>query len=255
MYNFLTVGGDKYGAKSFTIGSNGKIVSVQEALDNISLPLCWAGNYKITLLNHCQKNNLKFYNLDTGYFGNFKRKEYKRISINAFQDLTNIQQRPDDRLERCILQINDFKRGTDVVILPPDSKKAHTLGIDVEKWIDDLVKEIKIYTDRPIRVRQRPLERADRIEFDTFTGFIAKNTNCVIGYSTNALVESIICGIPVIAIGPSATKSYSNHNLSQIDNLPNIDREKRYSWLCHLSYKQFTEEEMLSGLAWDLLCH
>ena len=51
MYNFLCVGGNKYGCDLFTEGSNGKIVSVDEALESDpSIPMCWAGSYKKSLL-------------------------------------------------------------------------------------------------------------------------------------------------------------------------------------------------------------
>jgi hypothetical protein len=253
MYNFLTVGGEKYGAKSFTIGSGGKIVSVPEALENTNLPLCWAGNYKIALLDHCKKNNLKFYNLDSGYFGNVKRKEYKRVSVNDFQDTGKIIDRPDNRLKLLNLELKEFKRGNSIVIVPPDTKKAYTLQIDLEGWIKNLILKLRQHTDRPIKVRERPAARIDRVSHNTFSDFIQQDTWCVVGYSSNALVESVLCGIPVIPVGPSATKSISNYNIDKIENVSNIDQDLRHKWLCHLSYRQFTEDEMLSGLAWELL--
>ena len=98
MYNFLCVGGDKYGCSQFTEGSNGKIVTVEEALESdTSIPLCWAGSHKETLYRHCIENNRKFYNLDTGYFSNTKRKDIIRVSINNFQNCDPIKPRPIDR--------------------------------------------------------------------------------------------------------------------------------------------------------------
>lgn len=253
MYNFLAVGGEKYGVSDFTLGSHGKIVSVEEALINFNLPLCWAGNYKITLLKHCRNNNIKFYNLDSGYFGNAKSKIYRRVSINDFQDCNDIVSRPDDRLKKCGLTLRNYKRGSSIVIVPPDYKKAHVLRINVQDWIDEVCTKIKKYTDRPIRVRERPTSRLDRVISDTFSNFIAQDTWCVVGHSSNALVESIINGIPAIALGSSATKSLDNSNLAEINNISNIDNEKRHAWLCHLSYRQFTNQELRSGLAWELL--
>jgi hypothetical protein len=52
MYNFLCVGGDKYGCLQFTEGSNGKIVTVEEALESDpSIPLCWAVHTKKHYIN------------------------------------------------------------------------------------------------------------------------------------------------------------------------------------------------------------
>jgi hypothetical protein len=54
MINFLCVGGDKYGCSEFVLGSNGKIVTVEEALDSDpAIPLCWAGSHKELLYHHC----------------------------------------------------------------------------------------------------------------------------------------------------------------------------------------------------------
>ena len=122
MHNFLCVGGEKYGSVSFSNGSNGKIVTVDEALSDVSLPLCWAGSHKEVLYQHCIENNRKFYNLDTGYFGNIKRKEIIRVSTNNFQDQSPIVDRPDDRLKLLSLKIQDFVRGATIVIVPPDEK-------------------------------------------------------------------------------------------------------------------------------------
>jgi hypothetical protein len=252
MYNFLCVGGEKYGCNLFTTGSYGKIVDVQEALSDISLPLCWAGSHKETLYRHCIENKRKFYNLDTGYFGNTKRKEIVRISVNNLQDQGPIIQRPADRLDTLNLEILNFKRGDRIVIVPPDEKISKVFKLS-NTWVDDVKTEIKKYTDRPIYVRNRPLSRSDRLNLDTFKDCINNNTYAVIGYSSNALVESVICGIPAIALGHSAINSLFNHTLSNINNIPDIDQHQRYQWLCHLAYRQFTHRELSDGTAWNLL--
>lgn len=253
MYNFLTIGRDRYGVDAFTFGSNGRFVTLEEAFSNFTIPMCWAGSYKVLLQEHCEKNQIKYYNLDSGYLGNKKIKMYKRVSINNLQDAGPIIERQDDRLKKLNLSLEKYKRGSNIVIVPPDSKKARTMDIDLSSWINETVEDVKKYTDRPIKVRERPVLRMDRTKFDTFTDYIRDNTYCVVGYSSNALVESILKGIPVIALGPSATKSISFYGIEGVNDIPDIDEDLRYAWLCHLSYRQFTNEEMFSGLAWDLL--
>ena len=93
MYNFLCVGGDKYGCNLFTEGSNGKIVSVDEALESDpSIPLCWSGSYKKSLFDHCIDSSRKFYNLDKDhkvvFLGN--PKSYgNRFEQKLFKDCFN----------------------------------------------------------------------------------------------------------------------------------------------------------------------
>jgi hypothetical protein len=253
MYNFLCVGGDKYGCSLFTDGSNGKIVTVREALESdYNIPLCWAGSHKETLYRHCIENNRKFYNLDTGYFGNTKRKEVIRISVNNLQDQGPITSQPVDRLDMFNINLVNYRRGSSIVIVPPDEKISKVFKL-TDSWVDNVIQELKKYTDRPIKIRSRPIARSDRIDADTFNKFIEQDTFVVIGYSSNALVEAVLCGIPVIALGHSATTSLMNYKISDIENISNIDQEKRYSWLKHLSYRQFSHKELKNGIAWKLL--
>jgi len=144
MHNFFCVGGEKYGCELFTNGSNGKIATVDEALSDLSLPLCWAGFFKPQWLEICKKHNLKFYNLDSGYFGNKKRKTIFRLSINNFQNVTPIIDRPSDRWEKLKIETESFKQGRDIVIVPPDRKIVNTLNLgSVDVWVENVVDQIK----------------------------------------------------------------------------------------------------------------
>lgn len=255
MFNFYCVGGDKYGCDDFTIGSNGKIVSVEEALNSDpSIPLCWAGSHKETLYYHCLEKKRNFFNLDTGYFGNTKRKEFIRVSVNNFQNCNPITQKPSDRWENLNIPIPSLSRGSSIVVVPPDYKKLKSLNLgSEEEWVDSVLLDIKKYTDRPIRVRYRPVSRNDRVISDTFYDYITDNTWCVVGHSSNALVEAAMVDIPVITLGHSATKSLYPHSLNDIESINPVNLELKQSWLNHLSYSQFTRDELLSGLAWKLL--
>jgi len=255
MYNFLCVGGDKYGCSQFTEGSNGKIVTVEEALESdTSIPLCWAGSYKKLLFDHCIDNSRKFYNLDSGYFGNKKTKNFVRISVNEFQNTKTIVPRPRDRWDSLAIEDTCLKQGSTIVLVHPDAKKMHLLNLgSPEQWIENTVNLIKQHSDRRIKIRQRPASRADRVEFDTFKDFVNEDTHCVVGHSSNALVEAAMWGIPVIALGPSATQSLYSTNIASIDDIKPVDQELKQAWLNHLAYSQFHKDELLSGKAWELL--
>lgn len=253
--NFICIEGTEYGATEFTKGSGGKFVpSRDEMYSNTTLPMCWAGFFKPQWLEICEKHNLKFYNLDTGYFGNIKKKIYFRVSVNEFQITRPIVERPSDRWEKLNIDLESFKRGNNVVIVPPDRKIVHTLGLGTEDlWIESVVQEIKKFTDRPIRIRKRPETRGERVVNNTFKDFIKDDTYCVIGFASNALVESAMCDIPVISLGNSATKSIYNKQISDIENLNVVSKDEKQLWLNHLSYSQFTREELESGLAWSIV--
>jgi hypothetical protein len=255
MYNFYCIGGERYGCESFTEGSNGKIVTVEEALkSDPNIPLCWAGSYKNLLYDHCLEKNRKFFNLDTGYFGNTKRKKFIRVSVNNFQNCDPIVNRSSDRWNQLNISMTSLSRGSSIVVVPPDPKKINSLKMgSEEEWVSKVVTDIKKYTDRPIRVRYRPVSRSDRMVSDRFYDYIADNTWCVIGHSSNALVEAAMADIPVIGVGVSAVKSLYNYKIEDIEQIKVADSSLKQAWLNHLSYSQFTQEELRSGAAWKLL--
>jgi hypothetical protein len=252
--NFVCVEGTGYGAGEFTLGSGGKFISYEEMYSNTTLPMCWAGFFKPQWLKICKQYNLKFYNLDSGYFGNKKTKIIFRLSVNNFQNVDTIIDRPADRWEKFNIEQHAFKQGSSIVIVPPDRKIVHALGLGSEdQWIDETVFKIKNFTDREIRIRKRPEPRADRLVSNTFKDFIKDDTFCVVGYSSNALVEAAMHDIPVIALGHSATKSLYTHQLEDIEKIKPAYLSDKQAWLNHLAYSQFTREELLSGFAWEII--
>jgi hypothetical protein len=252
--NFICVEGTGYGANEFTQGSGGKFVNYEEMHKNASLPMCWAGFFKPQWVEICRKHNLKFYNFDSGYFGNGKRKTIFRLSVNNFQNVAPIIDRPADRWEQLNIDQHSFKQGSTIVIVPPDRKIVHTLGLGSEDlWISTVIDQIKNLTDRPIRIRKRPEPRADRVVSNTFKDFIKDDTFCVIGYSSNALVEAAMHDIPVISLGHSATKSLYRFQLDDIERIKPAYPSDKQAWLNHLAYSQFNREELLSGYAWEVI--
>ena len=254
MSNFVCVEGTDYGATEFTHGSGGKFISYAEMYQNTSIPMCWAGFFKPQWSEICKKYNLKFYNLDSGYFGNKKKKTIFRLSVNNFQNVDPIIDRPADRWEQLGLEQYSFNQGSSIVVVPPDRKIVNALGLGSEdQWINETIINIKSFTDRAIKIRKRPEPRADRIVSNTFKDFIKDDTFCVIGYSSNALVEAAMHNIPVISLGHSATKSLYNYQLDDIEKIKPAYPSDKQAWLNHLAYSQFTREELISGLAWELI--
>jgi hypothetical protein len=252
--NFICVEGTDYGANEFTLGSGGKFVTKEEMYANTTLPMCWAGFFKPQWLEICKNHNLKFYNFDSGYFGNKKKKTIFRLSVNNFQNIAPIIDRPSDRWEQLDVDQSSFTQGAAIVVVPPDRKIIHALGLGSEdQWINETVLKIKNFTDREIKIRKRPEPRADRVISNTFKDFIKDNTFCVVGYSSNALVEAAMHDIPVISLGHSATKSLYSYQLEDIEKIKPAYPSDKQAWLNHLAYSQFTREELISGLAWELI--
>ena len=60
-------------------------------------------------------------------------------------------------------------------------------------------------------------------------------------------------GVPSIALGPNCATVLCNTSLDQIENLNKPSEEEMYSLMKHLSYCQFTQEEMINGYAWSIV--
>jgi hypothetical protein len=239
----------------FVLGAGGTETTLEEILKNTNAPVAWSGVGHYSVLRILEKYSLDYYYIDTGYFGNGKRKTYKRITKNNLNDCRDIIERPVDRLSAINLDRTEYHRGETILVIPPDQKVLNCWAPmeNVESWIENTVRILKQYTDRKIIIRNRVKSRADRVAHNKFTDALQDNVYATVVWSSNCAVESVIHGIPTVSVGPTATKKVSSFFIEQIDNIPNLDKDLVESWLRHLSYSQFTDEEMLNGVAWKIL--
>ena len=140
-----------------------------------------------------------------------------------------------------------------------------------EAWIAHAVEQIKLYTDAPIMIR--PHLKTKKINFNKFIGkniTLSKTWNqrtvyeggaglqkdldaacAVVGYNSNALVESTCEGIPTF---PLSDESVVWDISNRIENLSNpatdIDRTQ---WLHNAAYMIWNMNELNDGTAWNHL--
>lgn len=221
---------------------------------NTEWPMIFSGITTMAPIAQARRHGLDYYYIDTGYFGNAKKKNYLRVTKNAYHNWFPIVERPRDRLDIASPDLTEFKRGNRILLVPPDSKICTTLNLgDPEQWITDTVALIQQYTDREILVRKRAMNRTHRLIDDTFVNQLQQDINAVVTYSSNCAVESAMHNIPVVSLGRTGATQVCLFDIKQIDSLPNIDPDLKESWLRHLSYSQFTHDEMSSGLAWAIV--
>jgi hypothetical protein len=227
--------------------------SVEEVYANTTLPMAFSGISKSAAKTQAEKHGLDYWYIDTGYLGNRMFKTWFRISKNSFQVTLPIQSKPADRLNRLRINRTQFARGNKIMIVPIDPKVAGAYGIaDPDTWLKQTVDTIKKYTDREVVVRHRPASRETRVKTDTFVGALQQDINAVVVWASNCGVEAAQHGIPIVSFGPSACTQISG-KIEQIDNLPTLDTDLTELWLRWLSYNQFSNPEVESGLAWRIL--
>jgi lipopolysaccharide biosynthesis glycosyltransferase len=252
-YNSSSKVYDEY-LQSFIMGTNGYLSNWRiEKNTNNPLVIRGVSTTSQNAIRHCWKNSRTFYAIDTGYWGNKKHKQWHRITKNNLQLMGPIVDRPSDRLKKIGYSYNKFTTGRKILICPP-SEKIMTLFDQTtpERWVNQIVTELKNYTDRPIEIRLKP-NRTDRTTVNTIENALADDVYCLITYNSIAAIEALMFGKPAITLGPNSAQLLCNTNLSEIENLNIPSKDQMYQFMCYLSYGQFTKEEMLNGTAWRIL--
>ena len=255
-----SVGGINYSNKgldydpyliNFIYGSGGTISNwdKEKETDN-TLVIRGLGGGSRKAIQHCWSTGREFYAIDTGYYGNGKSKNVHRVTKNALQQLGPIVERPLDRAKRFGYKFKKFTSGGKILLVPPSQKVMTLFGQpSPEEWVNQVVEELKQYTDRPIEIRLKP-SRSDRVSTNTIQDALADDVHCLITYNSIAAVEALMEGKPAIVLGQNAASVVAETDLANVENPARPDRETMNAYMAHLAYCQFTVEEFKSGFAW-----
>jgi hypothetical protein len=211
---------------------------------------------KRKLINWCWENNHTFYYMDSGYVGNYKSpanprgfKLWHRIVKNDVQH-GSIINRPDDRWKKLNYEIHNRKQGRHILLVTPSEKPCKFYDIDRDEWVDQTLKEIKKYTDRPVIVRDKA-SRDQRLTKTIFEDL--DNCHALVTYQSIAAVESVLYGVPAFTLAPTAADPVCDKDLSLIETPTHQESDKIYKWACHLAYGQFHIDEFKEGSAYRIL--
>jgi hypothetical protein len=237
--------------QSFVQGAGGQI-STWLRETHTTTPVVLRGITKLKQMEACQVAGRDFYYIDTGYFGNGKKKLYHRITKNNVQWFGDIVERPGDRFEKTGVQIKKMRRGTNILIAPPSQKLLNNYDIVLEEWLANVQAEIKQYSDRPVVIRTKQ-NRSIRVNDDTMEMALDRDVHCLVTFSSIAAGEALLYGKPAITLGPNAAAPLCSQSISAIENLKIPTLDEVQAWARHLAYCQFTEVEMRDGTAWRIL--
>jgi len=215
----------------------------------------------------------------------------QRVGWNHFmrQGIFCNENSPPDRFEKIAkdqnIELKDWRKSGEYVLFicqkPGDSslENVYSRYEHYTDYILDCIKEIRKHTDRPILLRGHPRSNKSRmivekivktenipnVSFSVNASNDDSRTNgglglekdfenawCVVGTTSNTLIESICLGIPTFVLDETAMAyDVSQPDLSYIENpLMNINRMQ---WLYDLGYTQWYTEEHKSGLVWNRL--
>ena len=212
-------------------------------------------------------SNLFNYNL-----GKLYHKHYSRYSMDGVFPTTGNYFRDDVDPNRWLqiskdlnLSLKDWRTSGNHILLCTQRNGGWSMnGLDVMTWVEQTVRKLRKYTDRPIVVRGHPgdkntrtylkpsknsswtLSRNEKI-VDDF-----RNAWAVVTYNSSPGVAAAIEGVPVFVTDPtpqiSQAYEVANINLKDIENPVTPER---LSWVEKLSMCHWKFEELSSGAAWD----
>lgn len=227
--------------------------------EDSTAPLIIRGIMKHKIIKRCWQDHRQFYYMDSGYLGNRPNKKnpggwkhWHRIVPNDLQHGSVID-RPADRFNQLNIKINSKQTGgRDILLVAPDEKPCVFYGTTLEEWMHNTLSQLKQYTDRPIRVRERPVSRMDRktqVAQDWLT-----DVHAVVTFNSTAATECVLAGVPVFVTAPAnAACPMSNLDLCNIEKPWFPDSDQIYKWACHLAYGQFHIDELANGAAAAIL--
>ena len=184
-----------------------------------------------------------WYYADHAYFGRF---EYYKVTKNAYQLSSNhLGLGPNAyRFDRLKVEIKPWRNSGDfILVCPPDEKFAKLHRFNGLEWLSHVCSAISGFTDRPLMVRQR-----EDITYSNTLSSDLVGAWCMVTYVSNAAVESVCAGVPVICLGDCAASIMGSNNLADINDPPTPDG--RREWASRLAANQWTMQEIASGMAW-----
>lgn len=132
------------------------------------------------------------------------------------------------------IKLSEWKtNGEKIVVVPASDFLSKVVGSP--NWLQDVLSEIKKYTDRPIEVSHRginPVNYQDSIW-------------CIVTMSSNVQAEALINGVPVI------TTHYTK--LGSLQDIENPPVEQSREILYNLAQQQWTVKELVNGVWKEIL--
>lgn len=156
------------------------------------------------------------------------------------------QDYPNDRFKKLNITIKDWRNNGEHILLCPSSATMNRF-YDQINWLNDTINEIKKYTDRPIKIRNKPRAKntsGPRVATIPFEDDV-KNAWAVVTLASIAGVEAACLGIPVFCHQAGPCSVLGNLELKNIESPKLLDREM---WLNTLAYYQYTEKEIEDGV-------
>ena len=224
----------------------------------------------IKLIKECEEKKEDWWYIDLGYIGNKitrypqpiihdHEKTFFRIckgNIHTIRGVVGDGRRLQDLRNRLGKEA-EFKGwytgNTKHILLCPSSPTVtfHINGISQEEWIRQVTEELKKYTDRPIKFRNKPRPGNEWWETDILDDL--KDAHCLITNMSLGAVDSVMNYVPVVTHQRNVCSFISSRDLSKIEKPMRPGRKTMEEWLKMIAENQFRLEEIENGTAYKTL--
>ena len=184
-----------------------------------------------------------WYHIDHAYVERGHDKNNYRLT-NRFINGTQIREVDDKRGEIFEYELKRWtKGGGHILVCPPSDAIKKFMG--VYSWLEDTLNQLKKYTDREIRIRDKKnaLQSGKTLTEDL------NDCHAVVTHLSNIAVDAVLMGVPVFVNNLSAAWHVSSGDLKNIEKPIYPDREL---WINNLLYQQFRINEFETGEVWKI---
>jgi len=195
------------------------------------------------------KQSKEFYYFDHAYLYGNRHSPSKvtgeriyRLTKNHYH-IQTIQELTDEDNERIkkykqYIKLQPWKSdGNYILIIAPSHFQIayHNIG----SWVDDTIKTLKQYTDRPIKVRDKKSSKPLREE--------VQSAYAIVSHNSAVVVDAVLNGVPVFCDKMNMGVPMGLTDFSKIEQ---PIKPARLKWIHSLLANQFTMTEIKNGTAW-----
>jgi len=208
------------------------------------------------ILKHID-NGVDWWFWDMPFWGRWSRNSDEEHYWHAAKNNvypTVVKPYPNDRFNKSY---KPYRKGEYILVCPSsDTMTRWITGKTEDEWIQETVDEIKQHTDRPIKIRRKPrVKGMSGPDAEVLTGvgpieMDLENAHCVVTTVSLVAFTAQLEGVPTFCDPKSFAVEVSETDFSKIETPKHADREPWFAWL---GYNQFTEREIRSGFAYEIL--
>lgn len=226
---------------------------------NCDLAVFWS-HRPYHIINTQRERGLNYIALERGFIG--KRTEWTSFCLNGLNgraDWSHCKNSPADRfLKYHSEKLKPYRLNLkgNILIIGQVNGDESVRGIRLDAWYEKIIHEFReMSPDFDTIVRQHPqmIKKSEYEEIGMGGGKSLQtafnNAVAVVTLNSNTSVESVFEGIPTFTFDEGAMA----WEVTQHTPASTFEMNDRRQWAYDLAYKQWTLEEIESGLSWDHL--